>query len=393
MRATIERRVVTQLKTWCEAVAIPAVIDQGLHVRNIKGESFKIDLVGPGEPTGLRDERHVAVGEANFTARDLQKALDAFKQLQLQLGYEPKDPVDRGPIATRKAHYGNDFELVAMRHTDFRRVPNPPPGKLESYRVVIDKAVWKFFRTNQVRCQDNLLTVDDLRTYAQVWAVEYIGLYEVSTASVQDNERFLFRFLSQRFSEFRALIDKKNRNVLPMLDEAFIAAHGRPYEYTTKGDWFTADQDEQASEWEIGDDEQQLAADETIEAVEREVRAPLDEQLEALGHDKKVEALRGVVENDRIHLDARREASKRLQAHAMKCEACAGIEFPKAHGDDAVAGDAAIVDENGVKYANAREAGKQLGVFASNIRAVLSGRYKTTGGHTFKYASTAGTEA
>jgi hypothetical protein len=398
MRATIERRIVTQLKTWCEATGIPAVIDQGLHVRNIQGEPLKIDLVGPGEPTGLRDQGHVAIDGANFTSRDLQKGLDAFGRLQVLLGYEPRNPVNRGPIPTRKAYYGNNFELVAMRHTDLRRVPNPPPGKLESYRVVVDKAVWKFFRTNQVRCQDNLLTVDDLRTYAQVWTTEYIGMYEVSTASRQDNERFLFHFLSQRFSEFRVLLDKKNRNVLPMLDEAFIATHGRPYEYTTKADWFTADGYEEphhevASEWETEDDEQALSADETVKAAEADVTIPLDQQLEALGHGKMVDALRGVVENDRIHIDARREASKRLQAHAMRCIECSKVEFPKAHGDDAVAADAPIVDENGVQYDNTRDAAKKLGVYASNIRAVLSGRNKTSGGHTFKYASTAGTEA
>ena len=382
MNPTFDRRVKTQLKTWFTAVGIQATLDQGLHVKDRAGNTITIELSGQSAPGVL------VVNGPDFTSRDLQHSLDAFQGLQERLGYDPKAPVDRGPIMAKKAHYASDFELVAMRHSEFRRAPDPAPGKLESYRVAIDKAVWKFYRTNTMRCQDNLLGVDDLRTYAQVWAVNYIALYETAGASKEDNERFLFQYLGQRFTEFRKILDKKNRNVLPMLDDAFISMHGRTYDYANKAAWYTAG----------GEEGGEIEAPEADEE-DGDVRCPckpqlgLDAQLDALDHDKRVEVLRGAVENDRIHPEARREASKRLRAHALNCNQCSKVEFPSAHGDDSIQSDAAIVDEEGNVYASVREAADALKVFPSNVRAVLSGRYQSTGGHVFHYASPAGAEA
>jgi len=44
-----------------------------------------------------------------------------------------------------------------------------------------------------------------------------------------------------------------------------------------------------------------------------------------------------------------------------------------------------FVDENGILYQTCPQAAKALGVFATSVCAVLRGRLKTTGGHTFKY--------
>lgn len=386
MNTTFDRRVKTQLKTWFTAVGIQVALDQGLHVKDSEGQDIRIELEGQSSP-GL-----LVVSGPDFTSRDLQHSLDAFQALQERLGFVPKLPVDRGALRTKKAHYASDFELVAMRHSEFRRAPNPAPGKLESYRVAIDKAVWKFYRTNAQRCQDNLLGVDDLRTYAQVWAVNYIALYETEGATKEDNERFLFQYLGQRFTEFRKVLDKKNRNVLPMLDDAFISMHGRTYDYANKAAWITSgDGDEQGMEIAAPEGETDGGEDATRYALKPQ--AGLDAQLDALDHDKKVEVLRGAVENDRIHPEARREASKRLRAHALNCNQCSKVDFPRAHGDDSIKSDVAVIDEDGTVYASVAEAAKALKVFPSNVRAVLSGRYQSTGGHVFHYASPAGAEA
>lgn len=41
--------------------------------------------------------------------------------------------------------------------------------------------------------------------------------------------------------------------------------------------------------------------------------------------------------------------------------------------------------QTGIKYYGARECARQTGLNQSNIIKVLKGRYKTTGGYTFKY--------
>lgn len=374
MTANMDRRIKNQIKSWLGAVGIPAHVDRlnkTLHVTDSAGNCVVIETDLHGHSSAI------CVNPKDYTSRNLQRGLDAFRGLQVALGYEPKLPVDRGPAFEGKAHYSNNFELVAMRHTDFRRCPNPPPGKLESYGTVIETASRKFFRTNSVKCQDNLLGIGDLRTYAQLWTCEYITLMEDPTLDQRENERYLYKFLSQRFTEFRKVLDKKNRNVLPMLDDAFISLHGRTYDYANKASWYAADAEEDPSE---------VVADEQDE--EQPEGPTLDEQLSAMGHDQMVAALKAAVENDRIHLDARREASKRLQAHAMKCDDCSGVDFPRAHGDDGIVGASPIVDENGRVFATPKDAAKKLGLYASNIRAVLSGRYKSTGGHVFKYQTT-----
>jgi hypothetical protein len=254
--------------------------------------------------------------------------------------------------------------------------------------MVIDKAVWQFFRKNQQVCQDHLYGPDDLRTYAQVWTVSYISLYEVAGAPQGDRERFLFQFLRQKFMEFRKLLDKKGRNILPMLDDAHIATHGRPYDYANAESWYSAGDPEAGLVEEI-EDLDSIEVGEAVRSRSAQAGAPrvsLDEHLRDMPHNKMVEVLSAAVENDRIHLDARREASRRLKAHAMRCDNCSKREdLPNIAGDDSVPGDLPIEDERGTVYANPREAAKALGVFPSNVRAVLSGRYSHTGGHVFRY--------
>lgn len=390
MLTTFDRRISTQLKTWLTAVGIPFEDNTaGLIVTNKEGKRIHLCVAsGNADVTGCE----LVVNGPDLTNRNLKKSLETFAALQTSLGYEPKLPVDRGQIPTHKAHYGKDFELVAMRHSEFRRAPNPPATKMAEYEDVISKAVWKFYRKNTQTCMDHVMGVDDLRTYAQIWSCNYIALYEVKDAPLIDRERFLAQYLGQRFYEFRHQLDKKGRNTLPMLDDAFIATHGRPYDYSNKDGWFTSEEEdpvdllgavpEQEEEGVVRLKERTFA---DRERGRKESATFLDEHLAEMDHDAMVEILASAVENDRIHDDARREASKRLRAHAMSCKKCEGRELPKAHGDDSVPSNVEIADELGNVYASVKEAAKTLGVYPSNVRAVLSGRYRHTGGHKFTY--------
>lgn len=385
MDSTFDRRISTQLKTWLTAVDI-AYQDtaSGLVVNSKEGDPVPVDLGTDRRPNSI------SVRGRDLTSRDLNKSLKAFQTLQEALGYEPRLPVDRGPIPTQKMHYARDFELVAMRHSEFRRAPNPRDEDLAQYRVVIDKAVWKFYRKNQQMCSDHGYDVGDLRTYAYLWTVNYMGLYDRPNLEKEERERFLCHYLGQRFSEFHGQLQKKKRNTLPMLDDAFIAAHGRPYEYSTKSNWFATSEEDQDSPEEawIAEEEQGNAPKGKSytkrAAARKEAGAILDERLRELDHDQMVAVLSDAIENDRIHLDARREASRRLRAHSTVCEKCANVELPKMAGDDTVP-NLPIEDEKGNVYASPREAADRLGLYPSNVRAVLSGRYAHTGGHTFNY--------
>ena len=374
MNASLDKRIQTQLKTWLTAVEIEFEdTTNGLLVTNKEGAKVSL-IYGP-----------------ELTGRSLQKSLDAFAAIQASLGYEPKLPVDRGPPPKRKAHYSRDFELVAMRHSEFRRAPNPPAWKLKAYRPVAEKAAKKFHRKNQMLCQDHLLEVGDLTTYAQLWTVNYIAMYEIDGVHSGENGRFLAQYLGQRFSEFQRHLKKKSRNMLPMLDDAYIAAHGRPYEYTNKNEWFAAENDGPASAWVTAEDpDDEDGPEETAEDRERTRRGAvtyLEAKLASMPHDEMVALLVGAVESDRIHVDARKEASRRLRAHAVSCSGCAGKELPGAMGGGTAPSNVPIRDEQGRVYANVREAARALGVFPSNIRKVLSGTYSHTGHHSFSYVT------
>ena len=383
MVSKFERRITTQLKSWLTAVGIGFQDStEGLVVTSKDGASVPVSVVVKGSPAA---PGAIPVRAEDFTARDLKTSLRAFGGLQEALGYTPPQvPVDRGPIPSHKASFSDDFELVTMRHMDFRRSPNPSAKELRSFQLVIDKAVWWFYKKNVSTCADMGLEIEDLKSYGMQWTCNYLGLYRSELGRAED-EKNLCQFLKQRFIEFREQLDRKARNVLPMLDDAYIAFHGRPYEYTNKGEWFSTDP-EADDAWEIPGAPD--AEDETVTQRERTKKSAvslLNARLAELPHADLVSTLRDAVDNDRIHLDARRAASKKLQAHARKCVECSKEDFPRAPGDGSVPNNLPIQDEAGTVFASAKEAAEAHDVYPSNVRAVLSGKYRQTGGHTFSY--------
>jgi hypothetical protein len=382
MISNFERRITTQLKSWLTAVGIGYQDSTaGLVVTSKTGEAVPVAVVveGAAVTPGV-----ISVLAKDLSSRNLNTSLEAFRGLQEALGYTPpKVPVNRGPIPKHKAHFSDDFELVAMRHNDFRRSPNPTNAELKSFQTVVDKATWWFWKKNGTICGDHGMELEDLKSYAMMWTCNYLGLYRDDAAPRAENEKNLCQYLKQRFVEFRAHLDRKGRNVLPMLDDAYIAMHGRPYEYTNKNEWYTSDPDAD-NDWEIpteGDEPTGVQRDRT----KKEAAAMLTEKLAGMPHDEMVGTLSAAVENDRIHVDARRAASKKLQGHAKKCSICATVEFPRVDGDGSVPNGLPIQDECGTVFANAKDAAAAHGVYPSNVRAVLSGRYKHTGGHHFSY--------
>jgi hypothetical protein len=332
-------RALNTVKSWMAACRISFRTgrwpEADLVVTNAAGQEVGVSVVIKGSPVA---EGSLVVNGSDITHRALKVALEAFASLQQALGFEPKLPVDRGAIPERRP-YGDDFDLVVWRHTEFRRSPNPDRQKLEKYKSTAEKASWKFYRSNQRLCADHMLQVEDLIFgYALVWTTNYIALYEIPAerALQNDNERLLYTYLTQRFAEFRTSLNRKGRNELPVLDAAFIGLRGRPYDYSNKTSWLT-ERDEAVQQTrpmlDVDDtddeDEDYVARHRELDVSSPNARRAsatqlLETQLASLPHDEMVSLLTAASENGRIHVDARKEAGRRLRAHVQSCCACTG---------------------------------------------------------------------
>jgi hypothetical protein len=359
-------RALNIVKSWLTACGI--TFQPGRHpqadllVCNATGSTVGVSVSVKGSYVA---DDSIVVDGASITHRDLRKSLEAFRTLQLALGYDAETPVDRGPIPKRRP-YGDDFDLVAMRHSEFRRAPNPDPRRLQAYFNTVERASWKFFRANQRLCADQMLSVEDLRTFALVWTTIYIGQYEIPAERVtnNDNEHLLFTYLAQRFAEFRTSLIRKGRNELPVLDAAFIGTRGRPYDYNNKAAWQGAAGGSEDIEYiescdepserintklyrraidEAHDDEQEdtdyvarhCVLDVSSPAARRtSATALLETLLAGLPHDQLIQKLTLAAESDRIHTDARKEAARRLRTHQQHCPTCAGLALPVSAADD-----------------------------------------------------------
>jgi hypothetical protein len=314
-----------QLRTWLQAVGIQVTNRSaiGMSVLDAAGTERNVQVV-----IGNTDlpEGALLINAKDLTSRNLRDSFEAFKVLQRELGFEPKLPVNRGKLPEHKLANGEDFDLAAIRHTRFRRSPDPAPEKFVIYRDVMVRACRRFYRLNQRRCDDHVLVEDDLMTYALAWMTQFCALYEMSDKPQTENEKLLYTYLMQRFDEFQQLLTGKEKNELAKLDDAYIGTRGMPYDYSNKASW-------EGEDPRMFQDEEEKTEAEFIDTSTVEGRAEiraraavfaneLDERLGALGHDKMVAVLRQAADNDRIHPDAQVEAGKRLEAHLAVCDAC-----------------------------------------------------------------------
>lgn len=332
---TKDHRSVALLKLWLRSVNI-SYTEAGpfdlIAKRANSAESLvHVTVKGSGDtPPGALE-----VPGGKLTGRSLKEGLAAFDDLQRALGYMPRPPINRGKLPEHKLSNGEDFDLVAFRHTELRRVPNPDPAKLAKYDKIIMRTVWKFYRENSASCKDHMLDINDLKTYALVWTTIFIGLYEGDEAAgstSNENIRLLYTYLGQRFHDFRDNLMSFQPNRLPALDDAHIGQHGRPYEHGSKLSWESqepAHDDEEDDliarrrrEWRRGKnyeiDISVAGSSERREAA----TGVLDRLLGEQSHDDMVTLLKEAAESQRTSPDARAEATKRLRHHAKACTPC-----------------------------------------------------------------------
>lgn len=351
-------RALSLLKSWLRTLGISYEV----------GVSPGVDLVVSAKD-GRRVQVQVNCGESPavagvvviaggvLTGRKIQAGLDLFAGFVTSLGYEPKTPVNRGELPSKKLDYTDHFEEVSMRHTELRRCPNPSAADLERYEDVMKKATWNFLRSFGRFCSDNMLEFGDLFTHAQVWTVIYLGYYEVPEHAVtaNNNEKKLYTYLTQRFLEFLSISEKKGRNIFATLDVAAIGQRGEAYDYSDKASW-TTDDDTVFHQLDVTGNED---IDEAYVArnCRLDLRTPntrrasatalLEAQLTALPHGDLIEVLTEASENKRIHPDAQREAASRLFDHRQTCLVCnPSGELTAQVGEDE---DAAGVDAGGAE--------------------------------------------
>lgn len=361
-------RALTQMTAWLKAAAIPVKASKtagcDLVVTNANGQDVELK-VGLSFDDKRPAKDHLFVLACEVTSRHAPTALRAFQSVTVATGYGAPQPVDRGQAPAKKLSYEDNFELVAMRHQEFRKVPNPSKAELAKYDRVINKAISRFMYINSKICKRHLLGFEDLKTYAQVWTCNYLGLYKVANPTNNDNEKKLYAHLCQRFSNFVDVFLKKERNCVPDAETLSIALFGRPVE-TAKArtarnaalgyEDFDADRPvEEEEELPEADQMDEIleyatvaAMDATIafmlnpdepledkEEVEAQIsdakrrkmaQAQLKAEFAKLPHDRLIEILTEASENEYLCYDARMEARKQLRLHVKSCEHCEALE-------------------------------------------------------------------
>jgi hypothetical protein len=351
-----DQRAVAQLKLWLRTVGIPFRDESGtLVAKRANGTEVRVEVLLKADKSvpalSTLSDGTPQVSATKMTGRSLKEALTGFSDLQKLLGYKPKLPVDRGPAPDRKLSNGEDFELTSFLHTQFRRAPNPEPHRFKAFETIIKRSVWKFHRNNQSMCKYNMLELEDLTTFAQVWLTTFLGINNITPEQDEDDEtqKMFYTHLGQRFHEFRENIARQARSTLPQLDEAHIGQHGTPFEYGNKSTWDTqserAEDDEsliarRRREWRRG---QNFEIDITIGEDERREAAEvqLNKLLSSYDHDRFLEVLREASENHSFSADAQAEAAKRLRAHAKGCVTCRATSLPVEVDEDVSTTDAA----------------------------------------------------
>lgn len=186
----------------------------GVHVE-LDGRT--LNLKGPGGS--------VSVDVASLDESALEsseRAVQLLTPLATKLGVVLVAPRRRSDLAR-----ADNFTDIAIRHTDFRRVPNPDNKQLKEHLPIVRAVAATSFRQSEKRWRRAGLLYEDLVSYASVWAISYIGLYRRQDRSDEDNRYLFVRYLRQRFSNLLDAVGTHSRR--PVTREAAMVGQGYGY--------------------------------------------------------------------------------------------------------------------------------------------------------------------
>ena len=133
------------------------------------------------------------------------------------------------------------------------------------------------------------MEIEDLTTYAQMWCCNFIGLYEDSTKTDQDNRKILFVHLKQRFLELLNYSLRRAKNCKPDLTDMALLIN-----------------DTEPSQAEYNPNQRK-----------KQALKKLNELLKAMPHEQALNVLLDAVNNSHIHPDARKFANKLLKKYKV----------------------------------------------------------------------------
>lgn len=203
-----KKRALTILVSWLEATRTP---------HQVKNGDPTVDVL-IGDTPYLITENDLGL------VAPIDKALPIFWGITERAGVgKPKPQFRPQFVGSLLPHEDND--LVAMRHTEFRRVPNNPEVFLrEDYKKIVSWAVSRFYRFNRQQLKQLGYEPEDLKTYAWLYVMNFHGLWRNVHATDKQNGANLCSYLHQRlFRDFRKLIDRKCQNVLIDAETASLA--------------------------------------------------------------------------------------------------------------------------------------------------------------------------
>lgn len=363
-------KALNQLGEWLNAVKVQVEPSStpGCDLVATSGEK-KIEIkVGS---TALDDRpavEHLFLLSSQVTHRVKEISIRQFHRITEALDLGTPLPIDRGEDPSRKLHFEGNFELVAMRHKEFRKVGNPDPEELVKYSPVIKKAVSRAVYINAKIFKRHGIEFEDLMTYAQIWTCNYLGLYKVRKPTNNDNERKLYAHLCQRALNFIEVLLKKERNCIPDVSTASIALFGMPFEDSStrtanrlynddfglsspsSEDAFeeaTGLEEASAAELYSPDAETLMTADYNpadhkviddkaqakLEAKRRRLaQKALAQELSKLPHEVMIAKLEEARDNTHLCFDARSEARKQLRIHRSSCTCCVSDDVQEQAG-------------------------------------------------------------
>jgi hypothetical protein len=245
---------------------------------------------------------------ADLTGRNISKALETFQGFVQSLGFEYRSPVSRGALPTKKLDYRDHFEDVALRHTELHRCPNPSDEDLKKYDRVIKDTVSRWYYMNFVFCDKNFLQQSDLITYAQMWTVTYVGMYQIDSTQ-GNNEGKLRTYLYQRLMEYKQVMKKKGRSIV------VTTVDGRDLHASFNS------QDEEIDTAYV-ERHNKLSLRNPRDRRDSAERL-LEKKLSEMPHDDMIALLTDTVNNKHLHHEARSEALRRVNYHYQICSVCA----------------------------------------------------------------------
>lgn len=339
---SVNGRAVQVMKSWLSASNVPILPGSVGDFAIQKSDGQKMEVVVAStiqDPRPLTADALVTILAPEVTHPNRTIALSAFHTVTEAGGYGKPTPVERGPEPEQRISYQEDFELVVMRHREFRNAPNPIPGELEKYERVVMNVCWWLYRANRPFFESMGYEAEDLKSYAQVFATNFLHKYKIDESKVtnSDNERLMTNHLKQRLVELIAVAKKKSRNITIAPDVALLGSinsdtHALSLEIT-KDEYRKAHTDfvyvtiPQVADWVPVEDEDyktrktelNLKSDLTRRNSAKKL---LEARLSELPHNRMVETLIGVQKSSAFCPDTREEASKRLRKHLASCSEC-----------------------------------------------------------------------